>query len=85
MPETIRIDAHSRWDALSLAQLLDGRPAYLVQHGAERWQVCVRGETDAAADEVRAVAERWAQLRGLDATLRVGRRRYRLNGARQPA
>lgn len=82
---TIRVDAQSRWDALSLAQLLREKRTYLVQHSPDRWQVCVAVDYDCdvreLTDDVCAIAQRWAELRRIEATVRVGERRIELSGA----
>jgi hypothetical protein len=83
-PETIRIEASSRWDALDLAQRLAMHHTYLVQLGDERWHVCVRsdGGPDEILGGVRDAAALWAAERGLASVLRVGSREIELSGRR---
>ena len=81
VPEPIRIETGTRWDAVDLARRLAAHHTYLVQLGDRRWHVCVRDEDPAELlPTVRAAAQRWAEDRHLAATLRCAGETYELSG-----
>jgi hypothetical protein len=65
------IDVSSRREAVDLLAQLRARNAYLVQLGADRWQVCIHlDEADGVLVELESAARRLAEERALSLVLR---------------
>jgi len=71
MNATVRVESHSRWDALALARRLPAYRWHLLQADAEHWYVCIElaQQQDKLPSELTATIQRWLEERQLAATV----------------
>jgi hypothetical protein len=68
---TIRIESHSRWDALALTRSLDRYRWHLLQTDPDHWYVCLSPQESPGElpDALLGVLRRWHQERALTTTV----------------